>query len=104
MIEDIEKHFKKWYPKEGCGIIAIINNEKTWIPCDNIADNDEDFVIDPTEYLRIKKRYPIYAIVHSHPDKSCEPTETDIAYCKALRINYWIFSYPGMELYQLSYE
>ena len=98
MIDDILEHFKKEYPREGCGIISIVKGKKRWFPCTNVAEDDDDFIIDSQEYLKLKRTTDIVAIVHSHPDTSAEPTKTDIKYCNALGIPYYIYSYPEMEL------
>jgi len=101
MIDEIQEHFRKWYPKEGCGIIGIVKGKKEWFPCDNLADNEEDFILDPKQYIQIRKKADIYAIVHSHPDSSPEPSEHDIKHCNVLGVKYWIFSYPEMDLFEL---
>ena len=75
MLEEIQKHFEEEYPREGCGVIAIVKGEKKWFPCKNVAEEDNDFVIS-----------------------SNEPSETDINYCNAMGIPYWIYSFPDMEL------
>ena len=98
MIDEIAEHFKDWYPKEGCGIIGIVKGKKKWFPCKNIAEEGEDFAIDPNEYLRIRKQADIYAIVHSHPNGTNEPSENDIKYCNVMGVRYWVFDYPGMNL------
>tara|TARA_B100000809_G_scaffold173654_1_gene170907 strand:- start:215 stop:907 length:693 start_codon:yes stop_codon:yes gene_type:complete len=98
MIDDILEHFKEEYPREGCGVISIVKGKKKWFPCTNIAEDDDDFIIDSQEYLKLKRTTDIIAIVHSHPDASAEPTKTDIKYCNALGIPYHIYSYPEMEL------
>lgn len=100
MIDEIAEHFKKWYPREGCGIVGIVKGKKKWFPCDNISEG-EDFAIDPTEYLKIRRKADLYAIVHSHPDASCEPSENDRKYCNVLGVRYWIFSYPSMDFFEL---
>ena len=43
---DIEEHFKLWYPKEGCGVLAVQNGKEKWFPCTNVAENDDSFTID----------------------------------------------------------
>lgn len=98
MIYEIEEHFRKEYPREGCGVIAIVKGEKTWFPCTNIAESDKDFIISHKEYLEIRKKYDILAIVHNHVDQSNEPSIQDINSCNALGIPYHIYSYPDMEL------
>lgn len=98
MIEQIKEHFRKEYPKEGCGVIVEKQGVSKWIPCTNIAEKDDDFVIDTKQYLDIVKRYKILGIVHSHPDSPCTASENDKRYCNFLGIPYYIFSYPSMEL------
>ena len=46
MIEEIKSHFEKEYPREGCGVIGIVQGKKKWFPCTNIANDDSGFVID----------------------------------------------------------
>ena len=100
-LEEIEKHFSDWYPAEGCGVLAVQKGKVKWFPCTNVAFNEEDFIIDSKEYLQVSRNADIIGIVHSHPDVSCEPTESDIKYCNATKLNYYIFSYPSMEMYLL---
>ena len=98
MIEDILKHFEKQYPREACGIIGIVKGKKEFFPCENVSDTDEDFVMSSTDYLNVKRKADIFAIVHNHPDASNEASEYDINCCNALGIPYYIYSYPDMEL------
>lgn len=101
---EIEKHFEKEYPREGCGVLAISKGKLKWIPCTNIAEDDEDFIFDSIEYFKIKSTHDIVGIVHSHPDAECTPSITDINNCNALGIPYYIFSYPDMDMYKLEPE
>tara|TARA_Y100000816_G_C26051844_1_gene551584 strand:+ start:535 stop:1227 length:693 start_codon:yes stop_codon:yes gene_type:complete len=98
MYEEIEEHFKKEYPKEGCGVIAVVKGKKKWFPIKNIANNNNDFVMDSDEYIKVMLTSDIIAIVHNHIDASPEPGETDIKQCNVIGIPYYIFSYPDMEL------
>lgn len=98
LILDIHKHFEDNYPREGCGIVAVQKGKSKWFPCTNIAEDNEDFVIDSKEYLKIHRTSDIIGIVHSHPDATCEASESDIAHCNTLGVPYYIFSYPNMEL------
>ncbi len=97
-IEAIEKHFQEWYPKEACGVLVAIKGKKEWIPCDNVAEAEDTFVIDSKQYIAASRKGDIVGIVHSHPDSSSEASETDIKYCNAMGIPYYIFSYPDMDL------
>ena len=42
----MQKHFEEWYPKEGCGVLVVIKGDLKWFPCDNVATNEDDFVIE----------------------------------------------------------
>jgi len=98
MIKLIQNHFEKEYPKEGCGVIGIVKGKKQWFPCENLAKDTENFIMSSSEYLSIKQRADIFAIVHSHPDASNEASQHDIDCCNALGVPYYIFSFPDMEL------
>ena len=97
-LEAIQNHFKKEYPREGCGVLAVKKGKLHWIPCTNKAASTENFIIDSNEYIKIKNTADIVGIVHSHPDAASTPSEHDIATCNALGIKYYIFSYPDMDL------
>jgi len=97
-LKEIQDHFEKWYPKEGCGVLAVVKGKMKWFPCDNVAEDENDFVIDSKQYIDISHRADIVAVLHSHPDASCEPSDNDIKYCNAVGLPYYIFSYPSMEM------
>jgi len=97
-LKDIETHFLEEYPKEACGILAVQKGKPKWFPCTNVAKENENFIIDSNEYLKIHRTSDIIGIVHNHPDGTPEASEADVAYCNTLGIPYYIFSYPDMEL------
>lgn len=97
-LHDIEEHFEQEYPREGCGVIAVHKGKALWFPCKNIAADDEDFKFSSKEYLTIKSKHDIIAIIHSHPDAESTPSDLDKAVCDTLGIPYYIFSYPEMDL------
>jgi proteasome lid subunit RPN8/RPN11 len=98
MIEEIRKHFENEYPREGCGLIGVVKGKKIWVPCTNLAEGDQDFILSPKEFIEAKKKADIIGIVHSHVHSSNEASDNDIKFCNALGIPYYIFSYPEMEL------
>ena len=75
MIEQIKEHFEECYPQEGCGIIGIVKGKKRWYPCNNLAEDNDDFVLDPNDYVKVMKEANIFAIVHDHIHSSNEPSE-----------------------------
>lgn len=100
-LSEIQEHLESEYPREGCGVLAVVKGRSRWFPCTNVAKGNDSFIIDSTEYLKISRSADIVGIVHSHPDASNEPSEHDIATCNALGITYYIFSLPDMELFIL---
>ena len=87
-LKDIETHFFREYPKEACGILAVQKGKPKWFPCTNVAKENENFIIDSNEYLKIHRTSDIIGIVHNHPDETSEASETDIAHCNTLGILY----------------
>ena len=53
LYEEIREHFEKEYPREGCGVFGVVKVKKQWFPCTNVADDNEDFIIDSKQYLKI---------------------------------------------------
>ncbi len=98
-LDEYQKHFENNYPREGCGVLAVVKGVLKWYPCTNVAENEEDFIIDSREFIAISQKADIVATVHSHPDADCKPSEADIKYCNATGLIYYIFSYPEMELH-----
>ena len=45
-LEEIRQHFEEEYPKEGCGILAVVKGKQKWFPCTNIAEENNHFIID----------------------------------------------------------
>jgi proteasome lid subunit RPN8/RPN11 len=103
-INEIQEHFVREYPKEGCGVLAVSKGKLGWYPCNNVAQNRDDFILDSKQYMKLSRTMDIVGIIHSHPDKSPEPSLMDKKYCNALGIKYYIFSYPDMELFVLEPE
>ena len=97
-LHSIHEHFENEYPKEGCGILGISKGKLHWVPCENKASADEEFVISSREFFKAKQKFDIVGIVHSHPDGEATPSEHDIDCCNALGIPYYVFSFPEMEL------
>lgn len=97
-LEDIYEHFDSEYPKEGCGVLGVVKGKLQWFPCNNVANEEDEFIIDSQQYLQIKRKADIVGIVHSHPDAPATPSEHDLNMCNATGIPYYIFSFPSMEL------
>lgn len=77
--DEIYGHLQAALPKEACGVIAKIKNEIKYIRAENLADNNDDFILDPSclEYVDDINGKVLY-IVHTHPRSSCQPSSSDL--------------------------
>lgn len=82
------------YPRECCGF--IVNRE--YVPCNNIADSDSEFRIDPRDVVRAEKLGKIEAIVHSHPDGSSNPSTFDKLQMSKHGVPWVIVAYPEIDI------
>ena len=97
---EIVKDLLSVYPEEGCGLLINKKGKLVWKFCTNIADDpEEDFVIDPKEYIEASLAGTIHSIVHSHVDSSCEPSLGDKKASCFLQIPYTIYSLRDNEKY-----
>mgnify|MGYP003115042671 CR=1 FL=1 len=99
LILEIATDLQRDYPREGCGLLVNKRGKLKWVYCDNVAEGEEEFKIDPKQYVAARLSGDIYAVVHSHPDYSCEPSGADIKASDILGIPYFIISLPSLETY-----
>ena len=65
---EIIKYSKSKEPQESCGFVVLVGDEKVFIPCENVAeDNENHFEITPEDYISASEKGEIGALVHSHP-------------------------------------
>lgn len=98
MEQDILKHFASVYPEEGCGILLNRKGTLEWHPCQNVADDKlNNFKIAAKDFITLVLQGDIEAVVHSHPDSSCQPSASDKKASEHLKIPYHIYSFPEVE-------
>lgn len=74
----IREHAVAEYPREACGLIAVVKGKQRYLPCRNIAESvNENFVLHPEDYAKAEDLGEILALVHSHPDMPNRPSEAD---------------------------
>lgn len=95
--KEIADHAAKDYPREACGLLVMVGQVVRYIPCKNIAEGTESFIIDPKDYLSCEKAGEIVAVVHSHPNTRPEPSQADLVACEASGLPWHIYSHPGGE-------
>lgn len=69
----INDHAAQCYPRESCGVIV----KSTYIPCENIAADADQFEISPRDLINAERKGAIRAYVHSHPDGTNLPSVPD---------------------------
>lgn len=93
---EIKKHIADEWPKEICGVIAGRKKPK-YIRCTNIAEDDNEFIIDPLEFIGISMTKNISAIVHSHNGHS-KASDWDVAQCNSHKLPFIIFGNDGINI------
>jgi proteasome lid subunit RPN8/RPN11 len=82
-IAQIRAHAERDYPREACGLIAVIDGQERYVPCRNAAAKASDhFMISVEERFAIEDQGEVVAVVHSHPDYSPQPSQADLVSCE----------------------
>jgi proteasome lid subunit RPN8/RPN11 len=84
-------HASKSFPKESCGLIAIVKGRKHYFECLNLADTpSEHFIIDALQYQEVEDKGEIIAVVHSHPKSNPTPSQADRVACEKSGLPWYI--------------
>ncbi|WP_391528483.1 C40 family peptidase [Photorhabdus akhurstii] len=98
-LKAIFAHAESAYPHECCGVIAQKSRVEKYFPCRNLAtEPEEQFHLDPVDYINAEDWGTVTAIVHSHPDATTQPSELDKAQCDATELPWIIVSWPEGDL------
>ena len=80
----IRDHAQAEYPRECCGLVAIIKGKERYLPCRNEAETPlEHFVLSAEDYAKAEDMGEIVAVVHSHPDALAIASEADKVACES---------------------
>lgn len=83
LLSEMIEHVRSWYPMEGCGLLAMRDEQVTRVyPGTNIARSETFYEMDPREVIQAQKDIDergerIGAIFHSHPSTQAWPSPTD---------------------------
>lgn len=102
MREETEKavleHAKAEYPKECCGLIIVVKGKERYVPCANIAGNNEEFIIDPHDYAAAEDQGEVLKIVHSHCNLPPEASQADKVMIEKTQLPWIIVCWPTGEV------
>lgn len=88
----IERHAIEDYPREACGLILAVEGKEVYHPCRNVAADNSDFRMPAEDYAAAEDRGQVVAVVHSHIDRSPQPTEADRVGCEETGLPWHIVS------------
>ncbi|WP_032138234.1 C40 family peptidase [Coxiella burnetii] len=90
----IADHIKSTIPEMACGVLVYKDNNHSYIPCKNIADDPlKQSKISDEEYARTRNEGDIIHTVMFRSDESAHSTEEDQH--NAMKIRHPISLFPG---------
>jgi len=97
IIHAVERHALESFPNECCGVVLRLDNGFEYKEMLNLSETPQtSFKIDPVyvaiNYARIE------CVVHSHPNHSPKPSESDIRMSNSLKKPLLIISTPSMSV------
>jgi proteasome lid subunit RPN8/RPN11 len=89
-LDAIRDHAIRVYPHECCGLLVAVDGRERYIECTNAATGTDHFILPGDEYADAESLGDIVAVVHSHPDAPCTPSEADRVACEASGLPWFI--------------
>jgi proteasome lid subunit RPN8/RPN11 len=95
--EEALNHAKKDYPRESVGLLLNVKGKEKYFACNNLAiETEEDFVLDPRDYVKAEDTGQIIAVIHSHPKTAPRPSQADLISCEHTKMRWYIVN-PSTE-------
>lgn len=97
-LRDFEEHAQGCYPSECCGLLVVRRGRELYVPCRNIAEEEDSFLLHPEDWARAEDRGDILAICHSHPDADANPTQSDLQGVERSKLPWYVLGWPSGHL------
>ena len=92
---EILQQAKDEFPRESCGLIAVVKGRRRYFPCQNIAQTpSEHFVLGG--WNEVEDKGEVVAVVHSHPKTNPAPSPADRVACEKSGLPWFIIN-PNTE-------
>lgn len=94
ILAEIRAHAERDYPRESCGLVIVRRGKRRYVPCRNIADKNEHFVMHPEDCAGAEDLGAIAVVVHSHPNIAPRPSQADLVGCEKSGLPWLIVNWP----------
>jgi len=102
ILAEIRAHAEREYPRESCGVVVVRRGRHKYIPCRNVADRNEHFVLHPEDWAAAEDAGTPAVIVHSHPNLPPAPSQADLAQCETHGLPWLIVSWPSGAVHEFA--
>lgn len=94
VLSEIRDHAARAYPLESCGVVIIRKGRERYVPCRNLAQGADHFILHHEDYAQAEEEGEIVMIVHSHPNAAPIPSQADRVACEASGVPWLIMNWP----------
>lgn len=94
LLDTIKEHVNSSPKREICGLIVSHKRKNMYIPCTNVSQGENEFIIDAAEYADISDKYKVLAVVHSHVGINPNPSQADLIAIERNKLPFLIVNYP----------
>lgn len=94
LLKEVMDHAAIAAPGECCGLVIQIKHKWKYIPCRNISEDVNNFIIHPDDYTDALDRGNLLMVVHSHYGVPPIPSDADRVGCEHTGVPWLIVNYP----------